>query len=66
MIKRELLHATWEYDEENQLLTLRTEAGSSIVLNRTYAFSLARFLIRVFFRMSIKARKVKEVVENED
>ena len=65
MIRRKLMHASWEYDQDNQTLNLETEQGN-IKLNRAYAFSLARFLIRVFFRMSMKHRKVKEVEQNEN
>lgn len=64
MIIRELKFATWAWDETNGELILQSNK-EKIVLNRTYAFSLARFLIRVFFRMSMKSRKVKEVMKHE-
>lgn len=70
IINRYLKNANWEFNDETGELVLETanfENGkyvgySHITLNRTYAFSLARFLIRVFFRMSMK-RKPKIQVE---
>lgn len=67
-IKRKLQEATWSYDEDLQTLSLSTQnnyftapdGSNTIVLNRTYAFSLARFLIRVFFRMSMRKRKASK------
>lgn len=57
-ITRELKRAVWQYTDETQELYIQTtdEHGiiRSLTLDRTYAFSLARFLIRVFFRMSMK------------
>lgn len=78
IIKRELKNATWEYDEEKQLLRLTRKQEvegmpdglpdvitEEITLNRTYAFSLARFLIRVFFRMSMKKRPQRKVIDQQ-
>lgn len=70
-IKRTLQNAEWEYNEETQELSLEVKTlydgdhigYTHITLNRTYAFSLARFLIRVFFRMSMKKRKITKTPE---
>lgn len=62
MIRR-LQNYTWIYNEESGVLLLEDNNNSDrmISLNRTHAFSLARFLIRVFFRMSMKKKKTKAV-----
>lgn len=80
-ITRKLRNATWTYNEETQELYLERFVGKlddtvdaegkpievveCITLNRTYAFSLARFLIRVFFRMSMRRKKVKASPQEE-
>lgn len=64
-IKRELKWATWEYDEDTGeiMLSLIDESDPErpdiqrFTMNRRYAFSLARFFLRVFQRMSMKHKK---------
>lgn len=63
-INRALLHGNWSFDDETGLVTIQTDKGQGYtVLDRTYAFSLARFLLRVFQRYSMKHRKNKEPEE---
>jgi hypothetical protein len=69
-VTRKLLHAEWSFDDETGLITATVfdQMGigqGSITLGRQYAFSLARFLIRVFQRFSMKRRK-KAVHEVEE
>jgi hypothetical protein len=64
-IKRELKWAEWQYDDETGeiLLSVIDHADPEhpdiqrLTIDRTYAFSLARFFLRVFQRMSMKHRK---------
>jgi hypothetical protein len=63
-IKRELKHATWIYDEDERTFRLETIHGH-IVLDRVYAFSLARFLLRGIYRMTMKKKKVKDINQIE-
>ena len=63
-IIRSLKNAEWLYDNEVNLfsLSIKDEKGeriSAINIDRIRAFSLSRFLIRAFQRMSMKKRKVK-------
>lgn len=69
IIKRQLKHSEWEYNEATGELKLWVyipnpndrgeppELPECISLNRVQSFSLARFLIRIFQRMSRKRRK---------
>lgn len=57
IIRRELKHATWEYNDDERFFTLKTINGK-IVIDRVYAFSLARFLLRGIYRMTMKRLKV--------
>lgn len=56
IIRRELKHATWEYNDDERFFTLKTIHGK-IVIDRVYAFSLMRFLIRGIYRMTMKKAK---------
>jgi hypothetical protein len=57
MIIRNLKPYIFEIDEEEKTLRIYDkEDNASIIFNKTYTFSLARFLIRYFFRLSIKRR----------
>lgn len=60
-ITRQLKKATWTYREADHTFLLETTDGGRIVIDRIYAFSLARFLLRGIYRMTMKHRKVKDV-----
>ena len=72
-IERLLKHAIWSFDDETKELgiTVFEETGEdeppvipiTVKLNKTYIFSLSRFIIRAMQRMSMKkihAKKNKE------
>jgi hypothetical protein len=60
-IKKQLKYYSFEINEETKELSIwdMREIGTypdKVTLNKTYTFSLARFLIRYFFRLSVKRR----------
>jgi len=58
MIIRELKYFIFKIDEETKnVIIIQKETGQKIIFNKTYAFSLVRFLIRYFYRLSIKKRR---------
>jgi hypothetical protein len=72
-IKRELKYAEWQYDDETGEILLSVIDPSDpehpdiqrLTINRTYAFSLARFFLRIFQRMSMKKKRKSIQVEIE-
>jgi hypothetical protein len=62
-ITRTLLHGMWSFDDETGLVTIRTDlTDGETKLDRVYSYSLARFLVRVFQRHTMKHRKTSEAV----
>ena len=74
MLRRELQHANWEWDEAAKELVISVIEGdtvdhpgsmNTIRLSKTYMFSLMRFMIRVAQSLGRSKRK-RGVTENED
>mgnify|MGYP001217402091 CR=1 FL=1 len=70
-IVRTLQHATWEYDTETKEVTLinydiNGKRNKSFTLNRLYTYSLGRFLIRSWQKMSQKQRKITNPLVKKD
>ena len=64
-IIRNLKNVEWLYDDDTDLIILSIkdangERINAINIDRIRAFSLSRFLIRIFQRMGRKRRKRKE------
>ena len=68
-IKKQLKNATFVYDEDSKEFTIQTTpngksksgyapGGSSIALNKIYAFAFMRFVIRISQRNWLKGKKV--------
>lgn len=57
IIRRSLQRGTWEYNTDTQEVKLQTTPDKWIILDRTYVFSVLRFLIRAAQKMSQKKRK---------
>lgn len=67
IIERKLQNATWNFDTEKKeyiivapLAKPYDKQQTAIQLTKTEAFSLSRFLIRSFQKMSQKERKIKK------
>lgn len=61
LITRKLKFAQWEYDTDKQTIRLIVENSpiQEIELNKTYTYSLGRFLVRVWQKMAQKHRSKK-------
>jgi len=56
-IIKSLKYFVFEINEEYKTVKIIDKNSNNvIILNKTYAFSLARFLIRYFFRLSINKK----------
>ena len=72
-IKRNLKYADWSYDFNQHYLKLETfdksperKLAQSIKLNRTYMFSIARFIVSVAQRIRIEeAKKFREQINKQ-
>ena len=57
-ITKELKHAKFEYDEEaKKFLIIDAENGSSVELNKVYAFAFMRFVVRMAQRNWLRSKK---------
>ena len=63
VITRTLQHATWEYNTDTRAVTLKKYnidgRAQTFTLDRLYTYSLGRFLIRAWQKMSQHQRKLK-------
>ena len=70
IIKKELKSATFEYNEEKKSFLVISKDGSSIELNKVYAFAFMRFVIRMAQRNWLKQKKPNKaelnIAQNED
>ena len=68
-IKKELKNATFEYDEEKKSFTISgvDELYSTVELNKVYAFSFMRFVVRMaqrnWLRNPTKSKKLIDKAE---
>ena len=60
-IKKDLKHASFEYDEESKIFILQDKEGNKIELNKIYSFAFMRFVVRMaqrnWFRNPKKTKK---------
>lgn len=70
VIRKELKNATFEYDEEKKIFTIMEADGFNgyIELNKIYAFSFMRFVIRMAQRNWLKSadsfNKTEELLDS--
>jgi len=57
IIKKELKSATFEYNEEKKSFLVISKDGSSIELNKVYAFAFMRFVVRMAQRNWLRSKK---------
>ena len=68
-VVKQLKHATFEYDEEKKVFTLYDNDGfnGTIELNKVYAFSFMRFVVRMAQKNWLKnPNKQKKVIDALD
>jgi len=67
-IKKDLKFATFEYDEVTKSFKIINEDGTTVVLNKVYAFAFMRFVVRMAQRNWLRTRSgsTKKEESNQD
>lgn len=55
-IKKDLKFATFEYDETTKSFKIVNEDGTTITLNKVYAFAFMRFVVRMAQRNWLRSK----------
>lgn len=67
-IKKDLKFATFEYDEVTKSFKIINEDGTTVILNKVYAFAFMRFVVRMAQRnwLRNKASSTKKEEADQD
>lgn len=65
-IKKDLKYATFEYDETTKSFKIINEDGTSVILNKVYAFAFMRFVVRMAQRNWLRSRTTVSKKEEVD
>jgi hypothetical protein len=62
-IKKELKHATFEYEEESKSFVINTEEGV-VRLNKIYSFAFMRFVVRIAQRNWFRKKSLDNIEQD--
>lgn len=63
-IKKDLKHATFEYDESRKDFKIINDNGESVTLNKVYAFAFMRFVVRMAQRNWLRGKPITKNPED--